>query len=216
VNPAPDQPEGNPFSTRHVRPGAIDYLFPPGTSPASLLARLEENSWRGQIVGPHGSGKSALLATLVRALEASRRRVHLVELHDGQRRMPRDFRRSDGITPDTLVVVDGYEQLGFFSRFRLRRFCGKRALGLLVTAHSSVGFPDLFRTAPDVATTVRLVERLVERDSPISADEIRERFALHEGDLREVFFDLYDVYERRRCRRDDFRGSDNSPPTAGS
>ena len=100
------------------------------------------------------------------------------------------------------MIVDGYEQLGFLSRFRLRRFCRKRALGLLVTAHSSAGFPDLFRTAPDMATTVRLVERLVDRDSPISADEIRERFSAREGDIREVLFDLYDVYERRRPERD--------------
>ena len=198
MTPAPDQCRGNPFSTRHVRPGAIGYLFPPGTTAESLLARLEGNSWRGQIVGPHGSGKSALLATLIRAVEGSARQVHLVELHDGQRRMPHDFWQTDSITPNTLVVVDGYEQLGFFSRLRLRRFCLKRALGLLVTAHLSAGFPDLFRTAPDIATTVRLVEQLVDRDSPISADEIRERFSTHKGDIREVFFDLYDVYERRR------------------
>ena len=202
MNPAPNQLHGNPFSTRHVRPGAIDYLFPPGTSAESLLARLEGNSWRGQIVGPHGSGKSALLAALIHAVEGSSRRVHLVELHDGQRRMPRDFWRTDSITSNTVVIVDGYEQLGFFGRLRLRRFCRKRALGLLVTAHLSAGFPDLFRTAPDMATTVRLVEQLVDRDSPISADEIRERFSVHKGDIREVFFDLYDVYERRRSGRD--------------
>jgi hypothetical protein len=203
VNPAPDQCHGNPFSTRHVRPGAIDYLFPLGTTAESLLARLEGNSWRGQIVGPHGSGKSALLATLIRAVEGSaHRQVHLVELHDGQRRMPHDFWRTDGITPNTVVIVDGYEQLGFFSRFRLRRFCRKRALGLLVTAHVSVGFPDLFRTAPDIATTVRLVEQLVDRDWPISAEEIRQRFSAHTGDIREVFFDLYDEYERRPPTRD--------------
>ena len=202
MNPVPDQFDGNPFSTRHVRPGAIDYIFPSGTTAESLLARLEGNSWTGQIVGPHGSGKSALLATLIRAVEGSSRQVRLEELHDGQRRMPRDFWNTDCITPNTLVIVDGYEQLGFSSRFKLRRFCRKRALGLLVTAHTSVGFPDLFRTAPDMATTVRLVEQLVDRDSPISADEIRQRFSAHKGDIREVFFDLYDVHERRRPRDD--------------
>ena len=202
MNPAPSRFHGNPFSTRHVRPGAIDYLFPPGTTAESLLARLEGNSWHGQIVGPHGSGKSALLATLIRAVEGSTRHVHLVELHDGQRRMPGNFWRTDRIGPDTLVVVDGYEQLGFLSRSRLRRCCRKRALGLLVTAHMSVGFPDLFRTAPDMATTVRLVEQLVDQDSPISADEIRERFSTHKGDIRELLFDLYDVHEQRRPRKD--------------
>ena len=202
MSDAPERFHGNPFSTRHVRPGAIEYLFPPGSTAESLLARLEGNSWRGQIVGPHGSGKSALVATLIRAVEESGRRVHLVELHDGQRRMPHDFWRSDSITPNTLVVVDGYEQLGFFNRLRLRRFCPRRALGLLVTSHSSVGFADLFRTAPDIATTVRLVERLVDEGAPISADEVRERFSAHRGNIRELLFDLYDLYERRRCEPD--------------
>ena len=55
----------NPFSTRHVRPGAIGYRFPAGKSAAVLIARLEKNDWQGQIVGPHGSGKSALVATLI-------------------------------------------------------------------------------------------------------------------------------------------------------
>jgi hypothetical protein len=202
VNPASSQSPDNPFSTRHVRPGAIDYLFPPGTNAESLLARLAVNSWRGQIVGPHGSGKSALLATLIGALEGSNRPVHLVELHDGQRRMPGDFRRTNKFTPNTLVIVDGYEQLGFFSRLGLRRFCQKRALGLLVTSHISVGFPDLFRTAPDMATTVRLVEQLAGRDWAVSADEIRERFCAQQGNIREVLFDLYDVHERRHAGED--------------
>ena len=189
---------GNPFSTRHVRPGAIDYLFPPGTTVESLLARLEGNSWQGQIVGPHGSGKSALLATLIGAIEGSGRPVRLLALHDGQRRIPHDFLRTDSITPNTVVIVDGYEQLSFFSRQRLRLFCRKRALGPVVTAHSSIGFPDLFRAAPNLSTTVRLVEQLLDPDSPISADEIRERFTAHKGNIREVFFDLYDAHERRR------------------
>ena len=59
----------NPFSTRRVRPGAIAYCFPEGVDVETLLARLHENGWRGEIVGPHGSGKSALLATLMPAIE---------------------------------------------------------------------------------------------------------------------------------------------------
>ncbi len=202
MSETPDRIEGNPFSTRHVRPGAIEYLFPPGATVESLLTRLEGNSWLGQIVGPHGSGKSALLATLIRGVEESGRRVHLRELHDGQRRMPGDFGRTDKITPDTLVIVDGYEQLGYLSRWKLRRLCQRRALGLLVTSHESVGFPDLFRTASDVDTVARLVDRLFDGDSPISAEEVRDRFSTHKGDIRELFFDLYDLYEERRPQRE--------------
>ena len=79
---------GNPFSTRHVRPGAIEYLFPPGHGIEQLVRRLAQSDWTGQIVGPHGSGKSTLLASLRAALRDAGRRTHLVVLHDGRRRMP--------------------------------------------------------------------------------------------------------------------------------
>ena len=46
----------NPFCSRFVRPGALEYLFPDGWSAARLAARLAENGWRGQIVGRPGRG----------------------------------------------------------------------------------------------------------------------------------------------------------------
>ena len=58
--PAPDAAKSNPFSTRFIRPGAIEYLFAPGQTADSLIDRLRHNQWRGQIIGPHGSGKSTL------------------------------------------------------------------------------------------------------------------------------------------------------------
>jgi len=189
----------NPFSTRHVRPGAIRYRFPPGKSATVLIERLEANGWRGQIVGPHGSGKSALVATLVERLEQLGRQVVVIALRDRQRRLPAEFRRA--VRPaagGTILIVDGYEQLAVWNRFRLRRFCRRHGLGLVVTAHRSVGFPDLCRTATSLKLARQIVEQLLEaRCCPFGAEEIRDRFARHQGNLREVLFDLYDLYERR-------------------
>ncbi len=63
----------NPFSTRHVRPGALSFLFARGDSTAALVEQLQRNGWRGQITGPHGAGKSTLLATLVPELQRAGR-----------------------------------------------------------------------------------------------------------------------------------------------
>ncbi len=63
--------QSNPFSTRFVRPGALAYRFPPGESAATLVERLAASGWRGQIVGPHGSGKSTLVAALGETLPRS-------------------------------------------------------------------------------------------------------------------------------------------------
>ena len=191
--------EENPFSARYLRPGAIPYQFASGQSVESLIRRLRKNGWRGQVVGPHGSGKSALLAALIVAIEESGRQTVLIELHDGQRRLPVDLRRLPGVAGGTILFVDGYEQLSPLSRFLLGRCCRRRGLGLVVTAHGSVGFADLCRTTSSLRLAHQLVHRLLgeHSSSMITSDEVDERFAFHQGDLREMLFDLYDLYERR-------------------
>ena len=189
----------NPFSTRHVRPGVVPFLFPGDQTAETLVDRLQKNGWWGQVVGPHGSGKSALLATLLPAVEHSGRCTCLIELHDGQRRLPAGFSRTFDLKPSTLLVVDGYEQLGRFQRFRLKRFCRRGGFGLLVTAHTSVGLPELFRTTAELAVVQRLVEQFqCECTFHVTQSEVAERFSQHAGNVREVLFDLYDLYESRR------------------
>ncbi len=190
------QAAGNPFSTRHTRPGAIAYRFPPGESAERAVERLRAGDWRGQIIGPHGSGKSTLLAAVLPALEKAGQRPLLIELHDGQRRLPADFRRTIDAAGAGIVVVDGYEQLAPWNRYRLRRLCRRRKLGLLVTTHRPAGLPDLFCTEVVPALAWNLVEQLLGGLPPLlTPEQLRERLLLHHGNLREVFFDLYDVYE---------------------
>jgi hypothetical protein len=201
VLPGPES-AANPFSTRCVRPGAVAYRFPAGQSADRLLARLEHNGWQGQIVGPHGSGKSALVATLQEALEKRGRATLLVELHDAQRRLPVSRRQIRELAEGTVVIVDGYEQLGRWSRLWLRRFCRRKGLGLVVTSHRSVAFPDLFRTTTSLSLARKIVEQLAgQGSSPFTGAGLEERFLQHGGNLREVLFDLYDLYERRRKAR---------------
>lgn len=189
----------NPFDARYVRPGAIRFLWPTGQSPETLLARLEQNGWQGQIVGPHGSGKSALVAWLIEEIQRAGRRAVLVELHDGQRHLPVSLRGIGGSCAGAVLIVDGYEQLSCWSRFLLRRHCRRRKLGLVVTAHASAGFPDLLRTAAGLDLAVRVVRELLgDRSLGVTDDEIGRLFERRQGNLRELLFDLYDLYERQR------------------
>jgi len=200
VNPSQrPQAAENPFSTCRTRPGAIPYLFPPGHSAATLIERLRANGWQGQIIGGHGTGKSALLATLLPAMEQSGHPALLIELHDGARRLPLDLRRVR-LAPGSVLVVDGYEQLGFLSRWSLRRFCRRHGLGLLVTAHRPVGLPDLFGTTTTPELAQAIVRQLLgPRRELIGAEEVLRQFELRGGDLRDVLFDLYDCYERKKA-----------------
>ena len=188
----------NPFSTRFVRPGALPYFFPPGRSAEQLAAKLGAQGWRGQIVGPHGSGKSTLLAALAPWIERAGRKVILCALHDGERRLPISKQQRSALSSASLLVVDGFEQLGAFSRWRIARMCRRRGCGLLATAHADVGLPELYCTATNVELARRVVEALTPHDRAISADDVERAFAAHRGDLREALFGLYDLYEQRR------------------
>jgi hypothetical protein len=188
----------NPFSTRRVRPGAIPYIFPPGQDVRALVDRLRQSGWWGEIVGPHGSGKSTLLATLITAVECAGRTIIMVELHDGQRCFPLKLYELRLRCP-AMLVVDGYEQLSRWNRWRLKRSCRRHGVGLVVTAHKSVGFPELCRTTATPELARRIVAKLLGGSTgPFSPDEVAEVLARRRGDLREMLFDLYDFYEQRR------------------
>jgi hypothetical protein len=188
----------NPFCAGRLRPGTVPFLFPAGQSAEQLADRLEQCGWWGQIVGPHGSGKSTLLATLLPAIERRGRSALVVELHDGQRRLPAGCRQALAGCLPGLLAIDGYEQLAAWNQFRLKRSCRRRGLGLLVTSHQPVGLPDLFETTVDLPLAWQVVEELQQSYQPlIERRDVAERLPRHGTNLREVLFDLFDTYEAR-------------------
>lgn len=189
----------NPFATCWTRPGAIAFRFADGLNVEQLISRLAVRDWRGAIVGPHGSGKSTLLETLRPALVGAGWCLHAVALRDGQRRLPRDFwpRLPNG--GQLLVIVDGYEQLGWFERVRLQRRCHRANAGLLVTTHAPTNIPTLIRLAPDERLVQQLVAELAAQVStPITPADVAASYACHSSNVREIFFALYDRHERLR------------------
>ncbi len=177
----------------------MPFLFFEGADPASLVVKLRDHGWWGQIVGPHGSGKSTLLATLLPAIEAAGRRVVLVTLHDGERHLPISLNEIVAAGTSPLLIVDGYEQLSGWSRFRLKRFCRRHGCGLLVSSHASVGLPELFRTAVNLELASAVVATLLDwQDHTITHKDIDSALSRQSGNLREALFELYNVYERRR------------------
>jgi hypothetical protein len=190
-------PRPNPFATRFVRPGSLPYFLGDDSDTIeALLARLSAHGWWGEILGPHGSGKTTLLVQLLQAARDAGQGITLFSLHDGQRRLPRDWQSQIGSA--SCVAIDGYEQLGFWARWRLKRFCRGQGIGLVVTAHAPTGLPTLYRTSPSLATARKVVERLLPGGAePPSDDELSHLLDVFHGNLREVLFALYDRYEPR-------------------
>jgi len=202
---ADDRPRGeNPFSTSFVRPGAIAYQCANTDSAASLVDRFLAAGRRGQIVGPHGVGKSTLLKLLRDELAARGEVAAHFELNDGQRSLTKPI----DIAPRSIVAVDGYEQLSYASRIELAWSVRRAACGLLITTHRRVWFPArlpvLIELRPSVETAVQLVASLFAQHGlasnagGISPEVIERIFFDVGGDMRELFFRLYDLYESQR------------------
>lgn len=191
-------PPQNPFATRFIRPGAMQFLFPPSIDVERLVAKLAELRWRGAICGPHGSGKSTLLAELRPALVRAGRRVVQFSLHDGERRLPAANSAGEPFDSETLIIVDGYEQLSGSSRRTLDRRCRRAGSGLLVTSHGLTHLPELYQTAIDLELLERIVDRLTGGDRRFVSDgDVEQAFTLHGKNAREALFSLYDLHERR-------------------
>ena len=114
-----------------------------------------------------------MLAALTPYIEHAGRQTAVVALHDRQRRLPLDLQNDPRLQPPAVLIVDGYEQLSGWSRLMLKRFCRRRGVGLLVTAHDSVGFSPLYRTVATPQLAVQIVAALLGgRQSPFTPEEV--------------------------------------------
>ncbi len=190
-------PPRNPFRTRRIRPDAMDYLFDNGSSCATLVKKLERNHWRGQIIGPHGSGKTTLLGALLPACQQLGCQVKQFSLHNRERRLPFRWKDTKHWSEKTLIAIDGYEQLDWVSRSQLQILIHQKCCGLLVTTHRKVRLPVIFRTTTSIELTERIVAQLVSHDSRINPADVAHVYTQCEGNVREILFALYDLYQDR-------------------
>ncbi|MDF1842063.1 MAG: hypothetical protein P1U77_11555 [Rubripirellula sp.] len=234
----------NPFATRFVRPGALEFRFTAanesigknqvgdecteansvgqldgigGQMDAELgESRLEEivddlHQHRiGLFVGHHGSGKSTLLHALTPRLRSRFAVVHHVQFcHEyhphftarlrNRYRMVQQLRRQAKDLPSGgLLTLDGAEQL---TRVELRLLCRnirRRSLSLLATCHTPISnLPILYRTVVTPQLIQDLTEELIAQAPDVVRHRIRQwlsdRPIASEVNLRDLFFDLYDV-----------------------
>jgi energy-coupling factor transporter ATP-binding protein EcfA2 len=196
---SPPSRNANPFATCWTNPGAIPFHFSHDESRKKLIAKLAAQQWRGAVLGPHGSGKSTLLAALKPALCGEGRTVHAIALHDGQRQLPRSFLKAWESTPNSIAIIDGYEQLACPARFSIWRRSRAAEFGLLITSHAQVRIPTLIQLAPTRELIEKLVTELCAKVSAtITREDIAASHACHGSNVREILFDLYDLFESRR------------------
>jgi hypothetical protein len=187
----------NPFATRFTRPGELEPLDEQGepVDAASLLARLGP----GRVVaieGPHGHGKSTLLAAIMAAARADGWATAAVRV-----RSPFDAWRpivTAVTTPQGgLVGCDGWERAAPGTAAIVRLVAAARGLRVVVTTHRPGGLRLLARCGTSPRLLAQLVMRLPDHGGLIAAADIDDAFHRHAGNLREALYDLYDRFERR-------------------
>jgi hypothetical protein len=195
----PPSRHDNPFATCWTQPGTLAFRFNNNQTAEHLVDKLATQNWRGAIIGPHGSGKSSLLEELKPTLIAAGRRIQAISLRNGQRHLPNHFLASCFGSSNSLVIVDGYEQLRWAARAHLLFRCRLASAGLLVTSHLPVRIQTLIRLSPDCQFVEQLVEDLcAEVSTTITRADIAASHACHGNNVREILFDLYDRHEQRR------------------
>jgi len=191
--------ERNPFDAVRVQPGRLPYRFCDGQSATQLVEQLRHNAWKGEIVGPRGSGKSTLVRTIIPFLQQAGRDVKLFTLQAGESRLCIPGSDLQTWNESTQVAIDGYEQLGSWTRTLLSRICRNQGCGLLQTSLKPTGVPVLYWTQPTLELVQALARELQSNTvQRVFEPDVAESYERQRGSVREVLHELHNLYERRR------------------
>ena len=208
----------NPFATRFVSSGRLRFIGLDEGALDQLAETLIQQNGNGQIVGPHGVGKTTLTYELenriaecsvvntpfnfVRKTIGPRGAIRSV---DGSRMLVLDddeFPANQSASTQTVLVLDGYERLSWFQRIAVLKTCQRRRIGLLVTSHRVVwGVPKLVSLEPDIERFTSVVEALTaDCEFELSSERLSQVFLENRGNVREALMSCYDEFEASRAR----------------
>ena len=207
VNQASVNSTVNPFETRWTKPGQMTFL-PNGFSSISALAtQIDNKTPQSEILGDHGVGKSSLLRALQTEFDQRSIANHLAYAcgESARNGSPLTFSTAKLLWRESDVLfIDGFEQLSWWTRWRIIRYAKKHAHSLVVTCHETQRLPCLVHLTATKTIVLKLVHRLQQAqqiDEVVSDSDVRELYQLFGNNVRELFFACYDLYEQRTAAR---------------
>ena len=187
----------NPFATRYIRTGRIEPLnengFPRNIE--EIFKRFQSLSRCAAIEGPHGSGKSTLMAAIVEHCKQENIFTKMFVIRSfGD--VPQLMHGTVCASRETIICVKGWERIGNFSGvvMAIARF---RRCGLLVTSHKRTRLSQLMQCRSNQQILNAVVGCLPSHGGIIQEDDCEDAFRKSSGNLREALLDLYDRFERR-------------------
>jgi hypothetical protein len=182
----------NPFSADRI--DHIPYK-PIDTSLENILLKLEQMNYRAAIIGPEGSGKTTLLENLKNQLSKFGFNINSVFLNDTNPFTTKKRKELLALLqPDTIVLMDGADQLSRLAWHRLKTNILQSAHGLIITSHKPNLLPTLLACSTSPQLFTELAASLWPDDRPVDHALLRNIFNQHDGNIRLAFRHLYDYY----------------------
>ncbi len=194
-------PTRNPFSTRHIQPGGIPYLFPEGESIETLAAKGTTPGKCYLIVGEHGSGKSSLLQSLAEYLRRQNpeAKLEVLMLQPHAKPVRTLWNSVWNWRSKESVLIDGFEQIPFPLRYGILALISILKLRCYGTSHRDYpGCVTIWRTKIDSEIERRVLDKLLESspagtvDKILQSEEWQQSRSRQKQNLRESLFDMYD------------------------
>jgi hypothetical protein len=186
----------NPFSSHLVEPKRGGFIFSGGKDLQDVINQLARSKFRGELVGPHGAGKSTLLTDIENYLAAAGRTVVRWQCSDRQRTLPPAWLSGSTMADD--ILIDGAERLRRGQLALVRAATRLRRQGLITTTHRNKGLGAAIPIQADPWALAAKVAALTGCRADELEPEIRRRLAAHQGNAREVLFELYAAHEASR------------------
>ena len=181
-------PATNPFRMSKIE--SIPFQFY-GESEDLLWRKLEQNDWRGAIIGPHGSGKTTLLEHVQRVFESRGKCCEIWTFHRVSRRwhdrVTCKIQRSNCSKTQTILLVDGVDIMPWIKKAYLKAMMSRYG-GVIVTAHKACILPTVKICKVDSVLADALIAQL-----SLQVDCDSQQLLEHcGGNMRQVFRELYD------------------------
>lgn len=213
----------NPFSTTAIRPGEIPFLADDAFV-ADVVRLWEQSGQSGQIIGPHGVGKTTLAIAIEEKVSNRFSCTRRIIVRTGRRcgfcpfwdvdlqRFANQRTHTSGNASSTkrlhsqvreLWIINGMERLNWLQRLLVIGFCKLQKNGLLVTSHRKLaGLKIIGQLTPSLAMFQRIVRHLLTEHQDngngrhsLTDETIKQAFSTANGNMRDALMILYDAFD---------------------